>query len=792
MSRLRFYLLALLAFTAVGAGSFAVRRLLEGLPPMQALEDYSPSLTTRVYDEKGSEIAEFSIEKRALLPLAKIPVDMQNAVIAVEDDAFMRHWGISPKGMLRSALRDLIARRVVQGASTITQQLAKQVFLKPERTFSRKIREVFLAMEIEHEFSKQEILQFYLNQVYFGEGAYGVQAAAHNFFGKEVSDLSLADCALLAGLVRSPRGNSPFFNPENARRRRSVVLQRMYEEKMITAVERDAANAEPLPLTRPEGLKTRAPSFVEHIRRRMERKYGSAAVWRGGLKIYTTLDIDVQEKAESVMNGALDGFDARAEAVHQRKLKAMEASGEPLPPDVSTGPLEGIQGAFVMMDVKTGAIRAMVGGRNSQFNRVTQARRQPGSTFKPFVWAAALQSGMTPATLVDDTPLAFYFDGRDWRLLEGATDQYSINLATQPFAASPDFKIWVPNNYDGKFLGRITLRTALAHSRNIASINLITQVGPPLVVEIAHRAGVRSSLEPSPSLGLGASVVTPLEMVNAFGTFANGGIAVTPYTIERVEDSSGKVLEQHRPTDREALAPRVAYLVVDMMKAVVQEGTGRNARKLIHRPLAGKTGTSNDNRDLWFIGYTPDLVAGAWMGYDDFASLGRTDWTGGSTVLPWWSEIMAFALKDMPKRDFPVPPGITFATIDKQTGMLFGPNCPARNKLLEAFATGTEPTKYCDVDHSKPLQDQLDEEPSVGPDGIEAGAAPAEAGAAGAPAVSSGAAAALSTGAPAAVPGGPPPLPTEDELRQGGSTPDDGSLDDEAPDSGTADPSGLQ
>ncbi len=759
MPRTRFYLLALLAFVAVGAGAWSLRRLLEGLPPMAALEDYSPSLTTRVYDDKGAEVAEFSIEKRALLPLGKIPVDLQNAVIAVEDDAFLTHWGISPKGMLRSAILDLLARRVVQGASTITQQLAKQVFLKPERTFSRKFREVLLALEIEHEFSKQEILQFYLNQVYFGEGAYGVQAAAHNYFGKEVSDLSLADCALLAGLVRAPRANSPFFNPENARRRRAVVLQRMYEEKMITAVERDAANAEPLPLTRPEGLKTRAPFFVEHIRRRLERKYGTAAIWRGGLKIYTTLDIDDQEKAEEIMGKALDSFDAKAEALHERRLKELEASGEPLPPDVSTSTLEKVQGAFVLMDVKTGAVRAMIGGRDSQFNRATQARRQPGSTFKPFVWAAALQSGMTPATLVDDSPLAFYFDGRDWRLLEGATDQYSINLATQPFAASPDFKIWVPNDYDGKFMGRITMRTALAHSRNIASINLITQVGPPLVVEVARRAGVRSPLEPTPALGLGSSVVTPMEMVNAFGTFANGGIAVTPYTVERVEDSSGKVLEQHRPTDREALSPQISYLVADMMKAVVQEGTGRNAR-VLGRPLAGKTGTSNDNRDLWFIGYTPDLVAGAWMGYDDFASLGRTDWTGGSTVLPWWTQIMKFALRDMPKRDFPVPPGITFATIDKQTGMLFGPNCPARNKLLEAFATGTEPTKYCDVDHSKPLQPQLDEEPSVGPDGETPGEAPSPVPAgSSAPVVSSGA-------APAAGAAGPPPLPTDDQLKQ--------------------------
>ncbi|MEK7384502.1 MAG: transglycosylase domain-containing protein [Elusimicrobiota bacterium] len=716
MARSRFYFSVVLAFLLVGLGSWSLRKLLEGLPPIQALEEYAPSLSTRVYDSKGGVIAELSIEKRALLPLTKIPVDLQNAVIAVEDDNFFKHCGISPKGMLRSAVRNLIARRVVQGGSTITQQLAKQIFLKPERKISRKIREVLLALQIEANFSKSEILQLYLNQVYFGEGAYGVQSAARNYFGKEVSELTLADCALLAGLVRAPRANSPFFRPENARKRRAIVLQRMLDEELITVMERDAANAQPIPISKPVAPDTQAPYFVEHVRRRLEQKYGTAAIWRGGLKIYTTLDLDVQKKAEETMEKALADFDLKAQAEHEKKIRELEAGGEGLPIEVSTAPLAKIQGAFVLMDVKTGAIRAMIGGRDSHFNRVTQAKRQPGSTFKPFVWAAALNSGMTAASLVDDTPLAFYFDGRDWRLLEGATDQYSINLATQPFASSPDFKIWVPNNFDGKFLGRITLRRALASSRNIASINLITQVGPPLVVEIAHRAGIRSELEPAPALGLGASVVTPLEMTNAFATFANGGIALTPYTVERVEDSSGRILEGHSPSDREGMSPQLAYLTANMMKAVIQTGTGHNANRL-NRPLAGKTGTSNDNRDLWFIGYTPDLAAGAWMGYDDFSSLGRNDWTGGSTVVPWWTDIMAYALQDAPKRDFPAPPGIIFAVIDSETGLLFGPYCPKRKKLLEAFARGTEPKRYCDVDHARPVASQLETELSVGAPG---------------------------------------------------------------------------
>jgi penicillin-binding protein 1A len=773
--RLRFYLLVVLALVAIGACSWTLRNLLLGLPPMQALEDYAPSLTTRVYDAKGEVVAEFSIEKRALLPLSKIPVDLQNAVIAVEDDNFFHHWGISPKGMMRSAVRNFLARRVVQGASTITQQLAKQVFLKPERKFSRKIREVLLALQIERNFSKPEILQFYLNQVYFGEGAYGAEAAARNYFGKDISELSLADCALLAGLIRAPHANSPFFSPENARRRRAVVLQRMIEEKMITPAERDAAQAEPLPIGHPQGLQTQAPYFVEHVRRRLEQKYGTAAVWRGGLKIYTTLDMDVERAAEAKMEKALGEFDAKAQIERDKKIKDILASGEPLPPDLSTGPVTKIQGAFVMMDVKTGAVRAMIGGRDSKFNRVTQAKRQPGSTFKPFVWAAALNSGLTAASLVDDSPVAYYFDGRDWRLLEGATDQYSIALATQPFAASPDFKIWVPNDFEGKFLGRITLRKALQESRNIASINLITQVGPPLVVEIAHRAGIVSPLEPAPALGLGASVVTPMEMTAAFSSFANGGVSVAPYTVERVQDSSGRVLEQHVSADHEAMTPQLAYLVTNMMMGVVQHGTAIYASRL-NRPLAGKTGTTNDNRDLWFIGFTPDVAAAAWMGYDDFSSLGRKDWTGGSTVVPWWTDIMGEVLKDVPKRPFPVPPGIKFAAIDSQTGLLFTPNCPPKNKLLEAFLDGTVP-KYCTIDHDRPLEPQLMAMPAIGPAGsvalpsVDLSTAP--------PIPS----APVPSSAPPANSGPkgdePPPLPSDDELDNGKPAPqqDSGGLE---------------
>ena len=700
MSRARFYFLVLLAIAAVGGSAWFTRRLLLGLPDMQTLEDYTPPLSTRVYDIKGNLVAELSIEKRALLDLSKIPVDLQNAIISVEDDRFFEHWGISPKGMVRSALVNFIARRAKQGASTITQQLARQIFLSPQKKLVRKLREILLAVQIERNFSKTEILQMYLNQVYFGEGAYGVQSAARIYFGKEVTDLTLSDCALLAGLVRAPRGYSPFVHPERARRRRATVLQRMYEEGRIAAKERDWADAQPVPLAKPIAMDTQAPYFIEHVRGKLERTYGYQALWRGGLKIYTTLDLDIQRTAEKIMEKGLTEFDEKALKEWERKRKEENAVTPDSGVEISTMPPNKIQGAFVLLDVRTGAIRAMIGGRDSHFNRATQAQRQPGSTFKPFVWAAALSNGMTAASLVEDNPLAYYFDGRDWRLLEGATDQYAISLATAPFAQSTDFKIWVPNNFDTKFMGVITLRAALAHSRNIASVNLITKIGPPLVAELAHKSGIHSDLDAVPALGLGSSVVTPLEMANAFETFANGGIAVTPFTVVRVEDPAGKELENHVPSEHEAMTPQLAYLVTNLLKGVVQNGTGTYAKRL-NRPVAGKTGTSNDNRDLWFIGYTPDLVAAAWMGYDDFASLGRKDWTGGTTVLPWWTEIMQEILKDYPKRDFTIPPGITLAKIDAQTGLLALPTCP--RKIQEAFIEGTDPKDFCPVDHSKPF-----------------------------------------------------------------------------------------
>ncbi|MBI4056270.1 MAG: PBP1A family penicillin-binding protein [Elusimicrobia bacterium] len=693
--RFRFYLYSACVAFFMLACAYAFRLLVLDLPNISTLEDYTPSLTTHIYDVRGELIADLYTERRALIPLSQIPVDLQNAVIATEDDQFFKHWGISVRGIVRAALQNFWKGRVAQGGSTITQQLSRGIFLTPEKKLTRKIREILLSLQIERNLSKQEILQMYLNQIYFGHGAYGVRAAARTYFGKEVSSLTLGECALLAGLIQSPASYSPFTHADKANERRAIVLSRMLEEHYLKPEEKQKALEEPLPVERPAQVGTSAPYFVEHVRQILEPKYGTNMLWRGGLKIYTTLDLRLQKLSEEIMEKNLITFDEQA--AKELARKQLESPGEV---DISTTPPK-VQGAFTILDVNTGAIRVMIGGRDyktSQFNRASQALRQPGSTFKPFVWATALMNGYTASSPVEDLPVAYYYDGRDWRLLEGATDQLSISLATAPFASNPDFDIWVPNDYDGRFLGKITLRKALELSRNVASVWLIERVGPPQVVEVARKAGIRSRLDPVPSLGLGTSVVSPLEMANALGTFANLGIRSEPYEVVRVEDAQGKVLERNVPMESEVLDPQMSYLMVSMMKGVVERGTGRYARKL-NRPVAGKTGTTQDNRDLWFVGYTPDLVAAAWMGYDDFSSLGRKDLTGGSTVVPWWTEIMQQVLKGYPARDFAVPDHISFVKVDADSGQLALPTCP--KQILGTYLKGTEPKEFCQTDHEK-------------------------------------------------------------------------------------------
>ncbi len=676
--------------------------IVSGIPPVYELEEYSPSLTTKVFDKNNNLIYEFSVEKRQLVPLDEIPVDIQNAVIAMEDRNFFKHAGFSLKGILRALINDLLIGKAAQGGSTVTQQLSRGVFLTKEKKIIRKIREIFLSVQIERAFSKQEILQMYLNEIYLGEGAYGVKAAAKKYFNKDLSELTLGESAMLVGVIPLPSRYNPFAHPEMAKQRRALVLNSMLEMGFITEDEAKAAKEEPLPEKKQADEKP-GLYFIEYVRRILEPKYGMDTFWKGGLNIYTTIDIEKQALAEQIMNERLHEYDLKIaknlgieiideDIPSEENLENEEEQTSEEKPEQEEYPQ--LQGAFFARDVKTGAIRIMVGGRNyeeSRFNRATQAKRQPGSAFKPFVWMAALEKGYTPSSMVKDLEMVFYYDGSNWRVFDEAKDQYSLQLAAQPFMYSKDFDVWAPRNFGGGSSGFSTLRRALELSKNLVAVNLIDAVGVRNTINVARRAGVKSALPNAPALALGVSVMSLDELVSALSTFANNGIYVEEYAIERVEDQNGRVLEQHIPNEREAFSPQDSFILINMMKGVVQRGTGGAAR-VLKKPLAGKTGTSQSHRDTWFIGMTPNIAAGAWMGYDDDTSQESGRWTGGGAVAPWWTAIMQEVLKDEPADDFPVPDGISFAFINPDTGKLALPG--DKNKFLEAFKKGTEPSSF--------------------------------------------------------------------------------------------------
>ncbi len=687
-------IVSLIGLTCLG---IIFQKFASNLPDPHILENYTPNLVTKIYDCNNEVLAELFSEKRTLVPLTKIPVDLQNAVIAIEDKRFFRNWGLDLKGTFRASLSNLLAGRVVEGGSTITQQLAKVIFLTRKRTLERKIKELLLSLKLEKEFSKEEILQLYLNQIYFGSGAYGVEAAASVYFGKPIEKLNLPECALLAGLIRSPNKYSPIQNKELSQQRRTIVLQQMRKQKFITSEEEKKADNYPILEQKIAPLNTCGSYIVENIRQQLESKYGTEMVYKGGLSVYTTLDLKMQKNAEEMVASYLNEFDLSKESAEEVGL--------------STSTVQA-QSALVAINPHTGEIKAMVGGRDfqkSQFNRATQARRQPGSAFKVFVWTAALENGYTAASIIDDLPILFVNDGRNWvlppsnttqlitTLPDGTTEETTITSALQfdTSAYQPE-QVWSPDNWDNKFFGPITLRKGLAMSRNLVSVRLTYGLTPDLVIDYARRMGIKSPLGRNPSLGLGTSELTPLELTSAIATIANNGVSIQPWVILRIEDNQKKVLEETVPVEKEAISPQLAYLITNLMRGVVENGTGSYARNL-RRPAAGKTGTSQDIRDLWFTGFTPDLETTTWIGYDDFSPLGKKLSSAGTTV-PLWTQFMQKALENKPVRDFVIPPGIIFAKIDAQSGKLALSHCP--KVILEAFIQGTEPTEFCDWDHS--------------------------------------------------------------------------------------------
>ena len=625
---------AALAFVAAGLLVGAATAISAHLPSVNALYDL-PSEATRIYASDGQLIASLYRENRDSIPLTQVASSLQRAVIDTEDADFYRHRGISLRGVARAGLRNLHDRGYAEGGSTITQQLARNMFLTSEKSLTRKIAEILLAVQIERRLTKDEILERYLNQVYFGQGAYGVETAAEVYFGKPASKLSLPESAMLAGLIRAPSYYSPYEHLDRARTRMGEVLGRMVDQGDINAQQMRAAEHAPLHLaakTNAGLIGIRAPYFVSYILPGLLQRYGEDLLYKGGLRVYTTLDLKMQAAADGVVRQAI-------EEAKRDHLKAQ-------------------QGAMVVLDPRTGYVRAMIGGYDfqaSQFNRAWQAHRQPGSAFKPFTYTVAVMRGIPPTRMLLDAPIEF---------------------------PMPDGSVWKPENYDKKWHGMITARYALENSINVASIRLEEEVGPRAIVDLAHRMGIASPLQANLSLTLGSSDVTLLELTSAYGVFANGGIRTEPLAVTRVTDYHGKVLEEHVTDRHVVLSPEVAYVMTDMLKGVVQRGTGTAAA--IGIPQAGKTGTADDYRNAWFIGFTPSIVAGVWVGNDDNSPMNKV--TGGSLPARTWAAFMKQMLPTLAKDDWTSPDGVVQATVCATDATAAG--CTNRP---EVFIRGTEP-----------------------------------------------------------------------------------------------------
>ena len=819
-SRVMRLLLGGIILIVLGAGAAAVAfhlAFLRDLPDFRTLEDYRPALTTTVLDRNGLPIAEFYEYRRRVIPLAEVPELVIQAFLAAEDDTFYEHSGVDYLSIVRAAWANLRAGgETRQGASTITQQVVKQLLLTPERTYRRKIRELILARRIEERFSKEEILFLYLNQIYFGSGAYGISEAAYTYFGKKVADVSPGEAAMLAGLPKAPSRYSPFLDPERGEERRRYVLGRMREEGFIDEATYTASVSESPTLQPPPEREVyeAAAYFAEEVRKTLVDRLGSDLVLHGGLAVETTLDIGLQKAAVEALAAGLENLDHRqgyrgpvrrveagaieAERARLAEENQLEPEEEGLPAELpldrpllgvvlsvdagrksarvafapeieglvaledvkwarpadptsypwdvksiatvfsvgdvarfirladSAGPEETdaasemrvnlyqepeVQGAVLCFEVRSGDVLALVGGRDfdeSEFNRVTQARRQPGSAFKPVIYAAALGRGFTPASIVYDRPVVY--------------DDPESGFT------------WRPENYGRRFLGRLTLGEALARSVNNATIHLLKDVGIDYAMDFARHLGIEAPLERNLSLALGSNPVSLLELTRAYAVFPAQGREVKPRFVDRVLDRDGNVLledlllgesavpeddastveEQgsgsleeeplpETPTDAaegseadaEMLPPGQliseahAYLATDLLRGVVNHprGTGGRARSL-GRPVAGKTGTTNDQGDAWFVGFSPDIATGVWVGYDEKRVLGRGE-TGGRAALPIWIDFMEVALRNRPARDFVVPDGIVFARVDTKTGLLA--SSETETSLFQAFLEGTEP-----------------------------------------------------------------------------------------------------
>ncbi len=700
------------------------------LPSIDELKQYAPARGSKIYANDNALIGELKIEKGVFAVIDDIPEDFINAIIAVEDARFWRHKGLDYIAIARALFKDLIHVSLKEGGSTITQQLAKVVYLSPKKSFKRKIIEAFLAIKLEKNLSKREILELYLNKIYFGHGAYGVEMAAQTYFGKSVKNLNLAEASLIAGLTKAPSNYSPYNNLKKAKARQQIVLMRMVEEDYITAEDKERIYRQPLYLSNLKRSVGVNSYFLEYVRKQLEETYGIDAVYNGNLSVYTTLDRQMQSAAVNALQAGLREIDKRrgwrGPVAHKDDFTIeQEMTGKKLPSTVVVSPgdiysglvlsvtkkeariktrgiigrlslkdalwasrvldsrtgkprtvrnfslqktlkpgdivkvsikqVKGkrvqlaleqdpeIEGSLVAVEPYTGFIKAMVGGydfKKSEYNRAIFAERQPGSAFKPVIYAAAMDNGYTPASIIVDEPVTY---------MEGQENE------------------WSPENYDREYRGPTRLREALVYSRNIVTVKLADEMGLDVVINYAKQLGFKGPIQKNPSIALGSFITTPLEMASVYNVFASNGLRLKPLSIKYIVDGNGRVLESSEPAPEQVISPQTSFLITSMMEDVIQYGTGWRAKVLPH-PFAGKTGTTNEYRDAWFVGFSTSLTACVWVGFDDSKTLGHKE-TGSKAASPIWVAFMNNTLKGEPE-DFVVPEGIVRYVIDPETGLL--------------------------------------------------------------------------------------------------------------------------
>lgn len=654
--------------------------LCDDCPSIAQIYAFAPKEASRVYAADGSLLAEFARERRTPIDISTLPPHIYEAFIAVEDRRFWKHNGVDLRRTVRAFVDFLLHGYGVAGGSTITQQLAGNMFTssvnRREISIRRKLREMKVSQALERAYTKREILGAYLNQINF-DGVYGVQAAAQRYFGKNAPELNLPQAALLAALPVSPARYNPTRHPERALARRNLILGLMVKQRLIDRREGEAARAFPLTLRKRAGEGQFAPYFVEWVRREMYRRYGTD-IYEKGFRIYTSLDPALQAVADSALRSQLVWVERQPDFRAPTYAETREWDEARL--DAAGAQTPYLQGMFLALDPATGNVLAMIGGRDyqdSEFNRAMQALRQPGSIFKPFVYTAAIQAGIPASEVLYDTPI-------------------TIEQVGSP--------LYSPKNFGGKFRGPMTLREALYRSINVVAVKLGQRVGVESMAQIARRMGITSHIPRVPSAAIGAASVTPLEVVRAYTTFANVGVRTEPRTILRVEDHEGRLLWESPVTQEEVLDPRTAWIMLSILRDVVDRGTGVAVRRRLSAeglpftlPVAGKTGTTNDATDAWFVGFTPEIIAATWVGFDRPARIHRAA-QGGVDAAPVSGAVLAWFYRDRrPPDPWPRPAGLTERRVDRQTGLLATPWCPAPNLYTEVYIPGTEPTESCDL-----------------------------------------------------------------------------------------------